>query len=156
MGWQEDRLKARVRAVNAANLYAAELYKKLVAVFEPFVGQKILKADGTLLAKIEPLVKALNLPNTPKLSVYRHSSDYSLAWTVKTSEWTQEYTVYHEVVVYIGDLGLQTLKGITPPYDHAFNYTAEDVAAKRKAYEAAKKVMEDARSELYPFGEYDR
>lgn len=158
---RESRLAAKVRAVNRAHEYANKLYPWLVEKFAPLVGQKILKQDGSLLAKYADLVP--ELPSTHNLHVYRHHSDYSLAWTVKTSEpesgdGSGPHTVlYYEVTFYVGDLRGQTLEKLTV---HQFtartDYTAAEVAGKREAYEKAKQAADDARSALYPFGEYDR
>lgn len=53
MNTREEKLKARVAAVNRANAYAAVLYAAMIEKFTPLMGQKILKVDGSLLAKHE-------------------------------------------------------------------------------------------------------
>ena len=157
--FRTERLAARVRAVNRANEFGRGLFVALTNIFEPLVGQKILKADGTLLEKFKKLLPPL--PCTDGLHVYRHSSNYSLAWTVKTCEQIKDThnCVYHEVVVYVGDLRGQLLeKLVTHQFDektYRTDYTADEVKAKRAAYDEAKRLADEARSALYPFGEYD-
>ena len=150
-----NTLKARVKAVNAANDYANKLYPQLVAIFEPLVGEQVLKADGTLLAKYQKLLP--DFPSSNGLHVYKHSSDYSLAWCVKTCEQVEDHCtcVYHEVTVYIGSLSGKTLKEIDRPFEGKTDYTVADVQAARERYKEAKKAADEAKSALFPFGEYD-
>jgi len=155
MNTRVEKLTAKVAAVNRANEYAARLYAALVEKFGPLVGQKILKADGTLLAKYAGLVP--DLPCSPDLHVYRHSSDYSLAWTVKTWTLLPHSCMYHEVTVYVGDLRGATLDKMTVhPFTGRTDYSVEEITAKRLSAESAKRVADELRSDLYPFGEEDR
>jgi len=155
MNTRVEKLTAKVAAVNRANEYAARLYAALVEKFGPLVGQKILKADGTLLAKYAGLVP--DLPCSPDLHVYRHSSDYSLAWTVKTWIGLSHSCMYHEVTVYVGDLRGATLDKMTVhPFTGRTDYSVEEITAKRLSAESAKRVADELRSDLYPFGEEDR
>src|SRR5581483_4429100 len=98
-------LKAKVKAVNAAHKHAIVLHQALTEVFRPLVGQQVLKATGDLLQKVEKLLP----PNLTQvglfgLHVYRHRSDYSLAWTVKTCEQIEGAgsCLYYEHTVYVG------------------------------------------------------
>jgi len=157
------RLETRVRGVNRANEYANALWPRLIAVFTPFVGEKIEKADGTLLLKVQKLVDALKLPNcaTPNIMVYRHNSNYNLAYTVKTDE---TYSVdgryghayYHETTIYLGKMDCGVLTQLDAAETFKTDYTAAEVIANREAYKAAKAAADAAQSKLYPFGEYDR
>ena len=151
-----EHLAARVRGVNNANRYAVEVvYPQLVAVFTPLVGQKIEKVDGSLLAKYESLLPKFEDGNV--LHVYRHRSNYSLAWVVKTCESVPPHgCTYHETVVYIGEMSNGVLTKICDPLKAKCNYTVEEVVEARKVHEAAKKKASDALSALHPFGEYDR
>jgi hypothetical protein len=155
MNTRLESLTAKVAAVNRANEYATRLYAALVEQFTPLVGQKILKADGTLLAKYAGLVP--NLPCTPDLHVYRQTNDYSLAWTVKTCESTDHSCMYHEVTIYVGYLKGATLENMIPtPFTGRTDFSAEEIIGKRAAYESAKRVADELRNDLYPFGEHDR
>jgi hypothetical protein len=145
----KNDLAAMVAAVNRANACGVEMYRKLATVFKPLVGQKILKADGTLLAKYQALLP--ELPSTVALSVFRHTSDYLLVWTVKTCEMVPPYSrVYHEVTVYVGSLSGKILRDIMEPFTGRTDWTVEEVTAKRAAYKVAKEAAETAHSALCP------
>jgi len=152
-------LQTRVNGVNKANAFANQLSPRLVALFTSFVGQKIEKVDGPLLAKIQKLVDALNLPNGD-ISVYRHQNNYSLAYTVKSCEVfpAQGYghAYYFEQTIYIGDMKNGVLTALKQPEPLKTDYTVETIEAARETYKKAKAAADNAQSALYPFGEYDR
>lgn len=151
-----ETLAAKVRAVNTANAYANMLFVKLKKFFTPYVGKEILLNDGGLRASIKKDFEPL--PNTDGISVYRHTSDYSLAYTVKTCESIEGgcLCVYHETTVYVGKVDGKVLESLEASFEAKCDYTAADVEAKRQALRAAQKALSDAQSALYPFGEYDR
>lgn len=157
---RENTLAARVKAVNAANAYAMKLYPVLMDFFRPLLGQQILKVDGTLLKKIEAAMPAFpdSGVSQNRLHVYRNTSDYSLAWTVKTCESIEGASscVYHEIAVYVGGLSGGTLKDFYAPPDLRSDYKVEDVKAARAAYEAAQRTADNLKSALHPFGVGDR
>lgn len=156
-------LEAKVAAVNAANKAANELYDSLVEVFRPLVGQKILKADGSLMAKVQKLMPSL--PDTRSgssiLYAYRHASAYSLAWTVKACESSEgkyedcQYANYHETTVYVGKITGDVLTDIEPPPNFPTQYDARTVTLARENYHKAKAAADAAYSKLHPFGEHD-
>ena len=151
---RQGELAARVVATNKAHKYAVELQSKLRAAFAPLVGQKILKADGSLLAKYETLAPQCAGND---LHVYRHNSNYSLAWCVKACESVPPHgCVYYEVTAYVGDLEGQVLKSLSPALELRSDYTVKEIEGKIAAYEAAKKAADTARSEVYPFQEFIR
>ena len=155
MNTREERLRTRIVAVNRANDYGNKLYRELTNIFRPLVGQKILKADGQLLAKYQPLLP--HFPNTPQLHVYRHTSEYSLAWSVKTCEFMPPHScMYHTVTVYVGDLRGDKLEKLSVnSFEGRTDFTAEEILTKRADYEAAKRIADNARNSLWPFGEED-
>jgi hypothetical protein len=155
MNTRLEKLTCKVAAINRANAYGKEIYQTLTKIFEPLVGEKILKVDGSLLAKYAALVPKFEYSHA--LHVYRHSSDYSLAWTVKTCEPLPPGScMYHESTVYIGDLrGGMLDKLAIYPFDSRSDFTVEEITQKRVDFENAKKALDEARSALYPFGEYD-
>ncbi len=112
------------------------------------------------MEKIQHLVPKLG---NDKIQVYRHKSDYSLAWCVKTSEPDSgdpkgNHTVlYWEVTVYIGDLAGAIFTRINSEFtgDTRTDYTAEEIENKRKILTAAKTALSSAESALFPFGEYE-
>lgn len=154
-----SRLEARVKAINNANKYALEICPILQEFFRPYIGQKVEKADGSLLAKIAD--KMPSLANGNELRVYKHSSDYSLAWIIKTSEncefnGTFHSCIYHETVVYVGKLDGSILKSISNPFSAKCDYSVEEVLKLREINYKAKETARLTESALYPFGEYDR
>ena len=80
----ETSLDAKVQAQNTAAFIANELYPVFRAIFEPMVGKKVLKADGTLLAKVEEQLPKIQ--NISGVHVYRQNSVFcTLCWVVKVS-----------------------------------------------------------------------
>lgn len=159
MSNKAEVLAARVRIVNRAHETANQLARVLKERFAPLVGKKIEKAGGQILEKYKGLLP--EFPHDHNLMVYKHTSNYSLAWTVKTSETVPMVGVghayYYEVTFYVGDLQGDTLKNIaTHETNFRTDFTAEEVEKNREAFKVAQKAFEDARSALYPFGEYDR
>ena len=151
-------LENRVRGVNMANAYANEIRPMLVKVFEPYIGCKILKVDGGLLASVKKQVDALKLQNCNAIHVYRSSSAYSLAFVVKSCVDHAGRAYYHETYIHIGALDGGVLRDIRDDGDELFkvDYNADEVASARRVYEAAEKAASEAESALYPFGKYDR
>lgn len=161
-------LAAKVAAANNAHAYALKLYPALADFFADFVGVKIEKVDGTLLKKIadalEKVFPETGVPST-RLHVYRHTSNYSLAWTVKACESSpgknsrpgDEYQIanYYEITVYIGDMRDGVLTKISNPPTLRTDYTVEHVNECFAAVKAAEKALSDARSALWPFKESD-
>ena len=147
-----ELLTAKVGAVNKANKYANELSGELVRFFTDYVGKKILKADGTLLAKIAAL--APKFKNSTSISVYRQNSNFTLAWVVKTCEPLPPHScVYHETTIWVGDLDNGLLKGVREdkqPYKTDFS--VEEISKKREEYEKVKNQLDEIEGDLYPFG----
>lgn len=150
-------LAAKVEAQNKAHQIALDIYPQLVAIFSPLVGQTIYKQDG-LLAKI-----ANQLPqfvNTPQEMVIFRSSQYSLAWKIRTTAPTGgsgvgESCVYREVILYIGDVRDCILTGIVARPSLRTDYTVEEIEQKRATYRAMKEAANHAFAELYPFEDFD-
>src|SRR3954464_8487714 len=100
-----DHLVAHVEAVNSANKAAMELYPKLAAIFKPLVGQRLVKVSGTeLLKKVEDQLP--DFPYNSRLQIYKTITNYSLSFTCKTcvNVPSQQYCVYKESTVYIGEM----------------------------------------------------
>lgn len=146
-------LPAKIAATNRANQLANEWQAKLLAVFAKHVGQKILKADGSLLAKIEKELP--ERPCTHNVRIYRHHSNYSLAWVVNVSERIDNIgTTYAEAVIYVGSTRGDQLTGLEPVRTLRTDYSLAELAAARERTAAAKKAYDEAREACYPFGEY--
>lgn len=158
----ETALAARVYGVNNAHRVAMLIYPELREALAPFVGQKILKADGTLLKKIAELIPKIS--NYDGISIYKSISDYNINWSVKSCEQSQSRnsyeghtnTYYYEIGVYVGDIRDGILIRLYDPPIHKTDYTVEEVLRNRETFKVAEKIYQDAKSSLFPFGEYDR
>lgn len=152
-----DKLTARVVARNRVNAYANVFWKDLIDRLTPFVGCKVLKADGSLLKNVE--CRLPETPNTNALHVY-HSSprSYSLTWTVKACQQVpgECHCVYEELTIYVGELDGNVLKDLRPFSEYPENYMVADVLKAREEYREAERVASRLREALYPFGETDR
>ncbi len=153
--YRNDKVSAKVNAVNKANAYANDIHGQLVEAFQPFVGTKVLKADGTLTAKVEKMLPAF--PHTSALSVYRNRSDYTLTYVVKVCEPIGDggSCLYHEVSVYVGDVRDGVLTAVAEPVnDRRTNYTVENASLAMEMVRVAEKALSDAKSALYPFDNF--
>ena len=150
-------LDAHVRAVNRAHAAANEWRPKLIEAFEPYLGCKIEKADGSLLAKVKKVVDDLKLPYGNSLSIHRSlRSNYILFFTVRAGEVADGRSYNREVSLYIGEMICGVLTKMCEMTEFRTDFTPEKVLAAREAYKQAKKLADDAESALHPFGEYDR
>jgi hypothetical protein len=154
MSSREDKLAAKVEAVNTANGLAGDTYRLLLGVFAPLVGEQVCKKDGGLLAKVQKLLPGL-FPNIRELRVYRHSSEYHLVWKVWVWKSVNGCTCSHEADVYVGKLTDGVLMELCYPFTGRTDWTAGEVVGKREAYEEAKRAAEEFKNAFFPFGEYD-
>jgi len=143
-------LAAKVAATNAANAEVNRLAPLYRAIFAEYIGQKVTKADGSLLAKIQA-----RLPSSP-LQVY---SPHVGCFVVKTHEQSNGIAYYVEPYFYAFTVNRQT--GLCEALQWAFepyraDYTPEAIQALRQKTAAAEKAFDDAKSELGTFGMYDR
>lgn len=145
-------LAARVIARNRANANAMALYDAYAKALAPFIGQKILKADGCLLAKVIAV-----LPTLP-MHYYREHSNYSLRFVAKECENIQGGCgcVYEETSVYIGDLTNGVLVKLYERPTFRTDYCVEEIQMLRQLAEKARDDARQAESKLDGFGFYDR
>lgn len=148
------KLAARVKAYNRAAEVAADLFPKMRAALEPWVGRQVIKADGELLKKFGESLP--ELPSGVGIRAYRTSSNFSLAWTIDTWETGEEFTVYEGMTIYVGNLRDGILESLYDKWDRPPVQTVEDVLTKRAAFKEVEKAYSAAKSALHPFGEHDR
>jgi len=150
----EDRLRAKIEAVNKANKLAHQLYETLVPIFTPFVGLKVITVDGDLLTKVQKLLVSPVLRRAfPGENTNRIKSAYAIKWVVSVSVNLGNASVSHSESVAIGELDGQTLSRISPPFEGRTDWTPEEVVSGRvKAYRAKREYKAIVQS-LYPFGE---
>ena len=151
-------IKARCEAVNRANAYAAEIWPKLEAIFKPYVGQKVCKVDGSLLAKIKKEVDALELSKPKDINVYRYPSGYSINYVVTADTYHNNRSYRHEHTIYVANIRDGILESIyeKDPQADPTVFTVDHVIRVREAFKVARDAFSEAQSALYPFGEYDR
>lgn len=144
-------LKAYIVATNKANQYANELYEQLAPIFTPLVGLKIEKVNGSLLEKYKTLLP--QFPNTPSFRIFRHFSEYNLAWNVEVMEKGNNSWETATDILYLADIKNHVL---TRLYEHPqlrTNYTYEEIQHKQEIYKQLKKDLQQAKQDLYPFPE---
>lgn len=155
-----EKLQARVNARNRANKIANELYPKLKALFEPWIGKKIQLKDGSLSLKLKEEANKI-LDSYYKLSpnsiqVYFVCSNYSIYYVVKTSEPLPNYSVtYAETSIYICSTRDQTLEKIYDPQDRRTDFTVEEITEARKQAEDKRKELQSIEAKYAAFGEHD-
>lgn len=153
-------LHARVTAANRVFKRANELHAVLTEIFRPYVGKQVLKADGSLLAKIREQIPNLD---SDKVSVVRDSNSYSLRWECKSSENVacETYCRYFRASFTVGHFGSRhdgtahTLTELVGPPQYREDWTAEEIVAAREEAKRLQRLADDAKSKYHLFGEYD-
>lgn len=170
---KEQKLMAKVEAVNINNEFTNEFSKILINFFNPFINQKILKSDSELLKSIHDQLKTLTndlleqfkikYPN-PKYNIlfFRYRNDqhkysrYSLNYTIKTN--VNVYEPYTDEsatnVVYIADLNTELLNTISKthqPTNYKTNYTFNELKFQQQQYFNLKREVENKQIELFNF-----
>ena len=150
-------LEARVRAFNRAGRLANELFPRLVAHFQPFLGKKVALKEGGLSKQAKEGMP--DLPEVPEFRSLMVVADGShLYFRVKVLEADQRgRTFYGDVHVDLGRLDRKTgkLLDLLPGVPSREDYSAEEVAATRQAVRAAEQALSTLKRDLYPFGEFD-
>lgn len=148
-----EPLAAKVKAVNRANEYANDVAQVLAKFFQPYVGQTIIKADGSLLAKIEKKMPVF-ANNNSLVVLFRRGRD--LDFEIKACEnivGTYQ-CVYHHAYITVGDMRGGELLSIRMPNVHRCDYTVEGVLAAGEAVREARSALSTAQGNLEPFGEH--
>lgn len=155
-----NALAAKIAAQNEANKAAIELYSKAVEPLKAFVGQKILKVDGTLLEKVKKVLPELVNTNEFR-AYYTTGGGYSLriAITVNKSSPSRrsdcQLAQYQESSAYLAGLRDGVLVKLYDAPQLRADFTEEEILMARKDLEYAKKAMSVAQSKLCGFGEYE-
>jgi len=162
----DNELDAKIAARNEVNALANESYQAAADALRPFVGQKVCKADGSLLKKVqEALPPSIQQSNGDAHSWYSTGHGYNVVLNVKTSKctrgknWTpqNDYQVasYAEATLYIGHLQNGVLTGLYDAPAYRSDYTAEFVREARKEAAIADEAKRAAESKIHYFGMYD-
>lgn len=152
---QNARLIGKVKAYNTAHQEAMNLHARLTPIFKQLIGQKILKVDGSFLAKVQKLLPEHTNPPIG-VRIYRHHSNYMISYAVNVCVQCEEHAcVYAESYVNIGELNGDILKSVVDAPVLRTDYTVEEIEAKRKIYKELEEKAREAKYALNPFGEYD-
>jgi hypothetical protein len=160
----KTRLAAKVAARNEANTLALSLYTPAVEALKPFIGQKIIKAVGTLLEKVKA-----KLPPLPDgrggfpLGWYSVGNGYSLTLHIKCCHDTPSghanccIAAYMEAVVYLGEITDGNLRRIYDPPKLRVDYSEDEVIHLRRDIREKREILRSAESLLGvgEFGEHD-
>jgi hypothetical protein len=163
-----DRLEARVRAVNLCNEVCGVVFARLKARLAPFVGKLVTKADGTLRENVKASLAGIwedyekRTPDGCRITITTNFMRAGFAWAVYVSapvgDPNGDHTVQSaEQSVYVGDLDGQTLRRLND-CDHArrTDYSAAEIRAQREKVKQLEAVFSEEKAKLFPFGEYDR
>ena len=152
----ETSLDAKVQAQNTAAFIANELYPVFRGIFEPMVGQKVLKADGSLLAKVEAQLPKIQ--NIQGVQVYRQSTQqnlyWSLCWAVKVSCTVKNspFWEHQEVYITVGSLDDGVLVELVDEADKKRDdYTANEIRRLQEVYRVKMEEARQAERALNPF-----
>ena len=158
----ETALSAKIAARNEVNTLANTSFPDAVAALQPFVGQKVCKVDGSLLAKVEKaLPPALHANGNEAHTWYSTGHGYSLVLNVETCTSakgkTNDYQIaqYAESTVYLGHLQNGVLTGLCDAPSLKTDYSEDFVREARLEVEKADKAKREAESKIHYFGLYD-
>jgi hypothetical protein len=153
---REQRLRAKVKAVNRANTFANALHPILKEYFAPYVGCKVIKSDGQLLKKIEDKLPKLPFSLDVGIRWYRSVTTYSLLWNVSVSESVDETScLYHEVGIYVGELEGDTLKSLSEISKLRTDYDFDTIKQLMQEAKAAEKAFDEAKGKVGIFQGYE-
>lgn len=162
----DTALDAKIAARNEVNALANASFPDAVTALQPFVGQKVCKADGSLLEKVKKaLPPTLSANGSEAHTWYSTGHGYSLVLNVKTCTCskarnatpTNDYQIanYAESTLYLGDLQNGVLTKLHNAPTYKTDYTADFVREARKEVEQADKAKREAESKIHHFGMYD-
>lgn len=162
-------LEAKIAARNKVNALALEMAPKMIAALAPFVGKKIINQGGGLAAKVRACLP--DDPCTPSVSWWYSANNYSVSVNFKVcehskgtrygKEWNGEICQgcignYMETHITLAVVDGNNLERLGPEPHLRTDYTGEAIQAARVALRAAQSALDDARSNLSGFGEYDQ
>ena len=147
-------LAARVAAVNRANSIVNEIAPLYRGAITPFLGQKVIKADGTYLEKVKKAFPVVS----PSADAQIYSTHLG-CFVVKTSEnYSDHSCVYSEPYFYAFTVNRE---GVAEALQWKFepfrtDYTVTGVTISRTHAEELEEMARKAKAECDPFGMFDR
>jgi hypothetical protein len=150
--YNEEHLKAKIRAVNRANAYAEQLSNTLIPIFKELIGKKVKKVGG-LTIKVKSLLP--DFPHSPEINVYYHDSNYSVFFIVKVSEMIGNSCtcLYYELTLNIGKLDGGILTEVYEQFK-ATSYNLEDIKNKIEVCKNAQRALDSAKDDLGIFADF--
>lgn len=155
-------LAAKVAAQNEANQTVNTYAPMVIEALRPFVGQKVLKANGELLEKVKSKIPEMpNYGNNKDVNCYASSGrGYSITINAKTCHGhpRKDYTAAHyaEAMTWCAELSGGILTKLCNFQPLKTSWTEEEVTNARHALEKAKDEMSKAQSALGEFGTFDQ
>lgn len=145
-----------MRLVNEANRLARVLHKQLVPIFQPLLGKRIFKADGSLLAKYDPGI--LNFGDNSggvcpiHYQVAHEKYTYRLVWKIKVSTGNvfDSRWEYYTTSVCLGSVENGVLTNVYDKAPDETKYTVEEILALQDKIDEAKDAYDKARG-LMPY-----
>lgn len=143
-------LQYLVKAVNRANKWANELNETLHKLLVPFIGKKVVRADGILTANVKAVLPVFI--NTYDESACWSNTEYSIGLRIRLREYSpQRECINHDESIYLGELRDQVLVRVLKPTIRRTDWTVAEVLGKRDAYQKARQALDDCEAALYPF-----
>lgn len=161
-----SRLAAKVAARNHVHQIALEKAGPMIDALRPFLGEKIIKVDGALTAKVSKALGrqsvACDLTEGVHGSYYTTGHGYNVSAVIKVCHSSQlsrdrgQVADYADATIYLGDLAHGVLSKLYDvPTLLRTDYTEAEILTYRAELKAAQKALSEAQSKLYHFGEYD-
>lgn len=151
-------LAAHIAARNFINQKHNDFHPLVMAAMAPFVGQKVCKADGSLLAKVEKCLPPIAI--TEGWQAY-YSTGHGYSLTLNLKAWRQvqkageKYSVscYEETALYIANLQNGILISLYSDLDkRRTDFTEAEIMQARLEVSRRKEQLSEAESKLFQFG----
>lgn len=160
----DNELIANITALNLANSVANRLHPALAEYFTPLIGQKIIKADGSLIAKhkdkVAELIAQFERPSKGtthnNVRITRFNARTSLAYDISVCERVpnEEHCTYKNVVIYIGDMPGDSITRLEPVVtDRPTAYNLEKIKAAQAEYKRLQALADKAKDEIPYFAQ---
>jgi hypothetical protein len=154
--YRKNLLDARVAARNQAHSIANELQAKLIDAARPFIGKKIINADGTLAKSFESKLPPLPFGNGIRCYHDRYQTLLEFFLDVCKHVVGDSGCVYEKTSISVGILDGGILVSVREPEPKRTDWTADEIIAARQTAENLRRQAQDAENACGPFGLVDR
>lgn len=152
-------LQNQIDAKNKINSIANSFQNFALDIAKPFIGKKIILANGDLSKEFRDAVTArltheFSREKIPGLSFYKQSSNYTLSFELSISYPTGEFSCnYAKASVYVGNYDVAILKELFPHKEFRTNYKLEEIIEARNKIEKLNKKIDKLKEKIFPFGD---